>query len=105
MPIAGITTPWRGTAGWQAEKTSQRPPSFRKEAEMELQDSNAGRRGGKFRPVEDPTLEQIAERCLEVQAKWSEREKLNRSGMTRFLWRPQRITFDLERMSVQESFT
>ena len=64
-----------------------------------------GRRGGKYSPVPDPTLEEIAERSLEVQAGWSEQERRNRSGMTRYLWRPPRIDFDLERMSVQESFT
>lgn len=72
---------------------------------MELPESNVGRRGGKFRPAEDPTEQEIAERCLEVQARWSERERLNRAGMTRFLWEPPRIAFDLERQCVQESFT
>jgi len=72
---------------------------------MEFAESRIGRRGGKYRPVEDPTEQEIAERCLEVQARWSEREKLNRAGMTRFLWEPPRIAFDLERQCVQESFT
>lgn len=63
------------------------------------------RRGGKYQPAPDPTLEEIAERCLEVQAGWSEQERRNRCGMTRYLWRPPRIDFDLERQSVLESFS
>jgi hypothetical protein len=104
MPMGGIATTWRGTAGWHATQSSRRPTSFRKEAEMEAA-RIVGRRGGKYSAAPDPTLEEIAERCLEVQAAWSERERRNRAGLTEYLWRPQRIEFDLERQCVLESFS
>ena len=60
---------------------------------------------GKYAPADDPTLEEIAERCLQVQATWSERERRNRAGMTQILWEPQKVDFDLDRQCVLESFS
>jgi hypothetical protein len=50
-------------------------------------------------------MEEIAERCLQVQERWSERERRNRAGMTQILWEPQRIEFSLERQCALESFS
>jgi hypothetical protein len=60
---------------------------------------------GKYGPAKDPTTDEIEERCLQVQERWSERERRNRAGMTQILWEPQRIEFSLERQCVLESFS
>jgi hypothetical protein len=60
---------------------------------------------GKYGPADDPTMEEIAERCLQVQERWSERERRNRAGMTQILWEPQKIEFVVDRQCVLESFS
>ncbi len=45
---------------------------------------------GRRKRVSDPDEHEIKARCEEIQATWSERERQNRSSMTRFIWQVPR---------------